>query len=138
MILGVYLLESMIQLHYMISLLQRASHDPLTNVFTRQSGNEIVDSQFRLSCQQDAPFAVAFIDLDNFKSVNDAHGHEAGDRVLKNAVTNLTRLLRNSDAIIRWGGEEFVVILGSASPEGQRIAIQRIVNEWLGTQTASR
>jgi diguanylate cyclase (GGDEF)-like protein len=134
MILGVYLLESMIQLHYMISLLQRASHDPLTNVFTRQSGNEIVDSQFRLSCQQDAPFAVAFIDLDNFKSVNDAHGHEAGDRVLKNAVTNLTRLLRNSDAIIRWGGEEFVVILGSASPEGQRIAIQRIVNEWLGTR----
>lgn len=134
MILGVYLLESMIQLHYMISLLQRASHDPLTNVFTRHSGNEIVDSQFRLSCQRDAPFAVAFIDLDNFKSVNDAHGHEAGDWVLKNAVTNLTRLLRNSDAIIRWGGEEFVVILGSASSEGQRVAIQRIVNEWLGTR----
>jgi diguanylate cyclase (GGDEF)-like protein len=134
MILGVYLLESMIQLHYMIRLLQRASHDPLTNVFTRHSGNEIVDTQFRLSCQRDAPFAVAFIDLDNFKSVNDAHGHEAGDWVLKNAVTNLTRLLRSSDAIIRWGGEEFVVILGSASAEGQRIAIQRIVNEWLGTR----
>lgn len=132
MILGVYLLESMIQLHYMIILLRRASHDPLTGVFTRHSGNEIVDTQFRLSCRQDAPFAVAFVDLDNFKSVNDAHGHEAGDSVLKNAVTNLTRLLRNSDAIIRWGGEEFVVILGSASPEGQRIAIQRIVDEWLG------
>jgi diguanylate cyclase (GGDEF)-like protein len=134
MILGVYLLESMIQLNYMISLLQRASHDPLTGVFTRNSGNEIVDTQFRQSCRQNVPFAVAFIDLDNFKSVNDAHGHEAGDWVLKNAVTNLSRLLRNSDVIIRWGGEEFVVLLGSASLEGQRVAMHRIVSEWLGVR----
>lgn len=134
LILGVYLLESMIQLHYMIGLLRRASHDPLTASFTRHSGNEIVDAQFRQACRQNAPFAVAFIDLDNFKSVNDTHGHEAGDWVLKNAVANLGRLLRASDVIIRWGGEEFVVLLGSATIEGQRITMQRIVGEWLGVR----
>jgi diguanylate cyclase (GGDEF)-like protein len=134
LILGVYLLESMIQLHYMINLLRRASHDPLTGTFTRHSGNEIIEAQFNQACRQNAPFAVAFIDLDNFKSVNDAHGHEAGDWVLKNAVANLARLLRRSDMIIRWGGEEFVVLLGNATPEGQRIAMQRIVDEWLGTR----
>ncbi|CAA7624449.1 GGDEF domain protein (fragment) [Magnetospirillum sp. LM-5] len=134
LILCVYLLESMIQLHYMINLLRRASHDPLTGTFTRNSGNEIVETQFRLACRQNAPFAVAFVDLDNFKSVNDAHGHEAGDWVLKNAVANLGRLLRNSDVIIRWGGEEFVILLGNATLEGQRIAMQRIVAEWLGTR----
>lgn len=134
LILGVFLLQSMIQLHYMINLLRRASHDPLTGTFTRHSGNEIVEAQFRLSCRQNVPFAVAFVDLDNFKSVNDAHGHEAGDWVLKNAVANLARLLRRSDIIIRWGGEEFVVLLGNATPEGQRIAMERIVEEWLGTR----
>jgi diguanylate cyclase (GGDEF)-like protein len=134
LILGVFLLQSMIQLHYMINLLRRASHDPLTGTFTRHSGNEIVEAQFRLSCRQNVPFAVAFVDLDNFKSVNDAHGHEAGDWVLKNAVANLSRLLRRSDIIIRWGGEEFVVLLGNATPDGQRIAMERIVEEWLGTR----
>ncbi|WP_173982763.1 diguanylate cyclase [Magnetospirillum sp. SS-4] len=134
LILGVFLLQSMIQLHYMINLLRRASHDPLTGTFTRHSGNEIVEAQFRLSCRQNTPFAVAFVDLDNFKSVNDAHGHEAGDWVLKNAVANLARLLRRSDIVIRWGGEEFVVLLGNATGEGQRIAMERIVEEWLGTR----
>jgi diguanylate cyclase (GGDEF)-like protein len=87
-----------------------------------------------LACRQNAPFAVAFVDLDNFKSVNDAHGHEAGDWVLKNAVDNLGRLLRSSDVIIRWGGEEFVVMLGNATLDGQRIAMRRIATEWLGTR----
>ena len=138
MVLGVFLLESMIQLHYMINLLRRASQDILTEAFTRQSGNEIIEAQFRQSCRQNSPFAVAFIDLDDFKGVNDSHGHEAGDLVLKNAIANLGRLLRRSDVIIRWGGEEFVVLLGTATYEGQRITMQRVVAEWLGVRPDGR
>jgi len=138
LVLGVFLLESMIQLHYMINLLRRASQDVLTDAFTRQSGEEIIEAQFSQSCRQNAPFALAFVDLDNFKSVNDGYGHEAGDIVLKTAVATLGRLLRRSDVIIRWGGEEFVVLLGGATVEGQRITMRRILGEGLGVRPDGR
>lgn len=138
LVLGVFLLECMIQLHYMINLLRRASQDPLTGAFARQSGSEIVETQFLHACQQNAPFVVAFVDLDEFKSINDTYGHEAGDLVLKTAIVNLSRLLRRSDVIIRWGGEEFLVLLGNATIEGQRLTMRRIVENWLGHRPDGR
>lgn len=131
-ILGIYAFAGMIQLNYMIALLRRASHDPLTGAFTRRSGMELLDNQFRASVEQELPLSLAFFDLDNFKSVNDVYGHDAGDKVLRGAVTRLGKLLRQGDTVIRWGGEEFLVVMTGASADGVRIAMQRVMKEWLG------
>lgn len=131
-ILGIYAFAGMIQLHYMIALLKRASHDPLTNAFTRRSGMELLDSQFKASIERDLPLAVAFFDIDNFKSVNDVYGHDEGDKVLRAASQRLGRLLRQGDSVIRWGGEEFIVVMMGAGDEGARIALARVMQGWLG------
>jgi diguanylate cyclase (GGDEF)-like protein len=138
LVLGVYLLTCGIQLHYMMALLRRASHDPLTGALTRRSGVETIDLHFRLACEQQTPFAIAFLDIDDFKGINDEFGHEAGDRVLREFVAKLIQLLRRSDSVIRWGGEEFVVILANADMEGVRIAMGRVVDEWLGKRPDGR
>lgn len=132
LVLGVYLLTCAIQLHYMMALLRRASHDVLTGALTRRSGVEIIELHFRLACEQHTPLAIAFFDIDDFKTINDQFGHEAGDQVLKKFVEVLTQLLRKSDAVIRWGGEEFVVLLANTDNAGVRIAMSRLVEEWFG------
>lgn len=132
LVLGVYLLTCAIQLHYMMALLRRASHDPLTGALTRRSGVELIELHFRLACEQQTPFAIAFFDIDDFKGINDRFGHEVGDQVLREFVAKLTQLLRQSDSVIRWGGEEFVVILTNAGMDGIRVAMGRVVDEWLG------
>ena len=116
LIFGFGALAGAMQLRYMMALVSRASQDPLTGAFTRRSGGEIIDLQYRLSERHDTPFAVAFFDLDNFKSINDVYGHEEGDAALRGLVANLRHKLRRGDVVIRWGGEEFVVI---PSPTGR-------------------
>lgn len=134
LMLGIYLLAGMIQMHYMMALLRRASHDQLTGAFSRRSGMELVELQFRMARERDAPFALAFVDVDNFKSVNDSFGHEAGDKVLRAVTDALGQSLRRGDSVVRWGGEEFVVLLLDANLEGLRIAMTRVVTDWLGTR----
>lgn len=136
--LGVYLLACAIQLHYMMALLRRASHDPLTGALTRRSGVEIIELHFRLACEQDSACAIAFLDIDDFKGINDVFGHDAGDQTLRRFAESLTQLLRKADAVIRWGGEEFVVLLTSTEMDGVRIAMQRVVNEWFGPRPDGR
>lgn len=68
-------------------------------------------------------YSVVFIDLDNFKPVNDLLGHEAGDRVLAAFGEMLNRNLKGKDVAVRWGGDEFVLIL----PETSRTGAERVV-----------
>ncbi|MGE5547024.1 MAG: diguanylate cyclase [Solirubrobacterales bacterium] len=131
-ILGVYAMAGMIQLHYMMALLRRASHDPLTGAFTRRSGMELLDSQFRIAQEHGLPLTVAFFDVDNFKTINDRFGHDEGDKILRGVAQGLNRLLRQNDAVVRWGGEEFIVVMCGADEAGARIALARILKEWLG------
>ncbi|MDP1527541.1 MAG: GGDEF domain-containing protein [Rhodocyclaceae bacterium] len=130
--LGVYLLACATQLHYMMALLHRASYDPLTGALTRRSGVEVIDLQFRLANEQNTAMAIAFIDLDHFKTINDVHGHDAGDIALRDAATALHQLLRKADTIVRWGGEEFVIVMASTDDVGVRIVMNRMLHEWLG------
>jgi diguanylate cyclase (GGDEF)-like protein len=132
--LGVYLLACGIQLHYMMALLRRASHDPLTGALTRRSGVEVLDLHFRLACDQDAPLSLLFLDADNFKSINDNFGHDAGDKALKEIAVKLQDLLRQADLVIRWGGEEFLVILSDTPMSGAVLVVNRLMHEWLGTR----
>lgn len=132
--MGVYLLACAIQLNYMMALLRRASHDPLTGALTRRSGVEVLDLYFRLACDQDVPLSVLFVDADNFKAINDNFGHDAGDQALKNIAAKLQGLMRLADVVIRWGGEEFVVILTNTPMSGAHLVIDRIIDDWLGTR----
>lgn len=119
-------LAGMSQLHFMMQLVSQASHDGLTKAYTRRVGEELLDLQFALAQRNQAPFTLAFIDLDNFKSINDKFGHEEGDSTLRQSAAALRRILRRADMLIRWGGEEFIVVMPNTDGPGARIAIQRL------------
>lgn len=125
-------LAGMSQLHFMIQLVKQASHDALTKVYTRRVGEELLDVTFSTATRNGAPLSLAFIDLDNFKSVNDRFGHEEGDNTLRKASDQLRKVLRRGDILIRWGGEEFLVVMPATDADGARIAIERLRIEGLG------
>lgn len=125
-------LAGMSQLHFMSQLVDQSSHDGLTRAYNRRVGEEIVAQQFLTSLRTDGPLALAFVDLDNFKSINDHYGHEEGDNTLRNASTALRRVLRRGDVLVRWGGEEFLALMPNTDEEGARIALARLRDVGLG------
>ena len=68
------------------------------------------------------------VDVDFFKEVNDVHGHPAGDRMLQRVAERLTRVVRKSDVLVRWGGEEFLIMSRSADPSGTPAFCERILD----------
>jgi diguanylate cyclase (GGDEF)-like protein len=114
------------QLGFIIVLVREAVRDSLTGCFSRRSGEELLDLQFRLAARRQAPLAVGFIDLDHFKTINDSFGHDAGDQALKTAAANIRRLSRSTDILIRWGGEEFLLLMPDTDATGAQIALQRL------------
>ena len=125
LITGVSTLAGMSQLAFMIALVRQAIRDPLTGVFSRRSGEEVLDLQAIISARSNAPLSVAFFDIDHFKSVNDEYGHEAGDCVLISSTEHITHTLRRGDMLVRWGGEEFLVIMPNTDLEQARVAMIR-------------
>jgi len=132
LVLSVSVIGCIAQLRYMVSSVGQASLDPLTGSFSRRSGSEIMDIQFHVAERQNSSFSMAFLDLDNFKSVNDDYGHDEGDRILCQMVNVLKSRIRDSDVIIRWGGEEFVIMLPNTDEKGIRIFLRRIMTDWFG------
>lgn len=125
-------LSGMSQLGFMIALVRTALRDALTGCFSRMSGMELLEIQFSLASRSDAPLAIAFIDLDNFKSVNDKYGHEAGDQVLISAGEHIRSLLRTGDILARWGGEEFILIMPNTYCSGAVMAMAKLREAGLG------
>lgn len=108
------------------ALLRESRIDSLTGVDNRRSLEEQGRAALSLCHRQRQPLSVLMIDLDHFKSVNDAHGHLAGDAVLV-AVASICRgLMRESDRFGRWGGEEFLAILPDTSAEQAHALAERI------------
>lgn len=134
LLLGVAILASISQLRYMLSQVNRASYDALTGLLTRRAGIEMLDLQFRLAAMNDAHLAILYLDIDHFKTVNDVYGHEAGDVVLRATAQQLSRIVRKGDSVIRWGGEEFIIILPTAAPNEADEVITRIMHAGLGTR----
>lgn len=92
-------------------LLIEASTDPLTGLYSRRFIDEILAHEAEIASRHNRELAVAMIDLDHFKAINDRYGHEAGDAVLQAVGHEFTKELRQSDVLARYGGEEFVVLL---------------------------
>ncbi|MCC5880620.1 MAG: diguanylate cyclase [Idiomarina sp.] len=89
-------------------LLDKSIRDPLTGLLNRRSLHEEMTSHTRLPGEKDALF---LIDIDFFKKINDQQGHAAGDEVLTTLASRLRRVCRDTDLVVRWGGEEFLIVL---------------------------
>lgn len=89
----------------------QATHDALTDLHNRNVFTELVSKALKHSARSGQPLAVMLIDLDDFKSVNDSHGHHVGDALLKEVAHRLRSALRSGDALARLGGDEFAVLL---------------------------
>ncbi len=105
-----------------------AEHDALTGLYNRRAGLIHIQTAMNFADTQGSAFALMMIDLDRFKPVNDTYGHEAGDKVLVEVARRLKYAVRREDVIIRWGGDEFVIILNSGHGSLDPVTIaQKIV-----------
>ncbi len=105
---------------------RRAQTDPLTGVLNRRALIERLDLACTRARARGLPIGLLFIDLDHFKEINDSYGHPAGDACLAAVIAPIQAELRQSDVIGRYGGEEFVVILSSASSASAHAIAERI------------
>lgn len=134
LIAAVAALAGVSQLAFMIVLVRESIRDGLTGCFSRQSGEELLELQFILARRSTTPLSIAFIDLDHFKVVNDTWGHDAGDKVLVDAVAHIKSTLRVGDILIRWGGEEFVLVMPNTSAPKALTALHRMKAAGLGAR----
>lgn len=97
-----------------------ATHDPLTGAANRRELMESIERSLSLARRSGQPMALLMIDIDFFKRVNDAHGHQIGDTVLREVARRVQARLRRHDLLARFGGEEFVVLLPGTDAAGAR------------------
>jgi diguanylate cyclase (GGDEF)-like protein len=105
---------------------ERALRDGLTGVYNRRFLDELFPKQLALARRTSRPLSVLMLDLDHFKVCNDTYGHDMGDRVLCAFVGILQDEARTSDSVIRYGGEEFLMLLPETDEEGAAAVGERI------------
>jgi diguanylate cyclase (GGDEF)-like protein len=112
--------------------LQRGVTDPLTGLYNRYKLEEIIDEWtsrdiYRRANDLNTQIALIMIDLDNFKAINDTHGHRTGDRVLKHLARSLRTTLRSEDYLFRIGGDEFLAIIPVPKESNMEAVEQRLI-----------
>ena len=115
-----YVMEKVYLEHYLTNekLESLVIHDQLTGVYNRNKFKKITDPETEeFTVVTDMPISIIMVDLDFFKKINDKYGHEAGDIVLKHTAKVLKQSIRASDYVIRWGGEEFIIVLTGCNIE---------------------
>src|ERR1035441_3747255 len=108
------------------SLHFQASHDGLTSVWNRKAIFELMRREFDLAARTGSTTGLLILDFDHFKKVNDTYGHPCGDTVLGKSVRRLQRVLRSSDLIGRYGGEEFLIVLPTCDREHLKLCAERL------------
>lgn len=107
--------------------------DSLTNVFSRGFLRELLEGEIARAERNNRPLGVIMCDLNNFKQVNDRYGHLMGDYVLAQVAGILKTCVRGSDFVVRYGGDEFLVILSETDQPGAEVVQSRVrqkVDEW--------
>jgi two-component system cell cycle response regulator len=110
-----------------------ATTDGLTGLLNKRAVTEIARQKLRSAQRFQTPLSVLICDLDHFKSVNDTHGHDVGDRVIRGFADVLKRTKRETDTVGRFGGEEFVVVCEQTDVEGAELLAARIRTELSAT-----
>lgn len=108
-------------------LTEQAHRDALTGALNRRQLDTALEQEFLRAARHGWPLSVAFIDLDDFKKINDAHGHLTGDEVLRVFAGMLQQQLRASDTVARYGGEEFVALLPNTTETVALDVIRRVL-----------
>lgn len=103
-----------------------AQRDPLTQAYNRHHFWQLAHIEMARVKRYRRPLALAMIDADHFKDVNDAYGHDVGDMVLRMIVDTIHDGLRKNDVLARYGGEEFIVLLPETAPEGALAVVERL------------
>lgn len=103
-----------------------AFHDPLTELLNRRVMESVLKREFYRSKRYLSTLSVIFIDLDDFKTINDSYGHDAGDRLLKYVADKLVDMTRETDIVARFSGDEFVVILPETGVKKSNKLLSRI------------
>jgi diguanylate cyclase (GGDEF)-like protein len=94
-----------------------ADHDPLTELLNRQAAERVYEREHARASRHGLPLSVLIFDIDHFKQINDHYGHDRGDQVLRALPALVREHLRASDTLVRWGGEEFVIIAPHTSED---------------------
>lgn len=110
-------------------LIKVAREDQLTGSLNRRGLNDVIERELARSARRSSPICVAMLDLDDFKNLNDAHGHVAGDQALVHLVRVIKETLRIMDVIGRFGGEEFLILLPDTNIDDAMKAIVRLQRE---------
>lgn len=103
-----------------------ANNDGLTKLYNRRHFYKLATKILKLSQRSKQDICICMIDIDNFKSINDTHGHHLGDYVIKNLAKKLDTLTRQSDIVARYGGEEFVLLLPNTKLAGAKVISSKI------------
>jgi len=109
-------------------LKELAYYDPLTRLANRRLFIDRVKQAFRTAQRQKSGLAICYLDLDEFKQINDQHGHEAGDEILMQVSERLQNNLRPEDTVARWGGDEFALLISEQKDDQQcAITLARLI-----------
>lgn len=114
-----------------------ASRDALTGLYNRRHATELMDHWLKTLDRVPRPCTVVLIDLDHFKQINDRFGHQVGDEVLKGFAQQAREVLRGSELIARWGGEEFLLLLPETGVDGALVALERLRAGLMSRQVAT-
>jgi len=107
-------------------LRQLALRDELTRLFNRREFQRILAEEWDRSVRFQRPFSLVMVDIDHFKRINDTHGHQTGDEVLRHVASLLAGQVRNVDRVARYGGEEFALMMVETDRKGAIGGMQRL------------
>ena len=126
-----YTTQAIERIHLMKELKEQATRDPLTNVYNRRYFNQVIEREIGRSKRYDHPIGFLMIDVDHFKHINDTYGHQTGDLVLKAVANLLIEQVRDTDLVVRYGGDEFLLVLIETNGETDTVMhrIQEAVEE---------
>ena len=110
-------------------LVDLAMHDPLTHALNARSFSERLGQELERNRRYNRPLAVLYLDLDDFKAVNDTHGHQTGDAVLRLVADAIRRVVRQADLVGRLGGDEFAVLMPETDGAEADAVGRRLVTE---------
>ncbi len=112
----------------LISLDSQANQDPLTGLNNRRYFNDFLEKEIERSRRHNHEFCALMLDLDNFKKINDSHGHLSGDKVLKDIANILKNKIRRGDIVARLGGDEFAIVLPETNMKGAHFVSEEILS----------
>jgi len=114
-------------LHELNNTLERLAHfDPLTGLHNRRAIEHSLDVAIEAATRHGHPLSVILLDIDHFKQINDTLGHHVGDQALRSIAEALARTIRTIDVLGRWGGEEFLAVLGFTDEHGAELVAERL------------